>query len=306
MKNQSNEPDKQILIAELSKTELLRKTNFGGNELYIFTANEAPNLMKEVGRLREMTFRHAGGGTGKEYDIDDYDTSETPYTQMIVWEPEQQIVLGGYRYIDGATVTIKNPNDIKLATQDLFKFSDNFINNFLPNTLELGRSFVRVDYQSTKSARKAIFALDNLWDGLGALIIKMPHMKYMSGKVTMYDNYNKNARDILLYFLKKIFPDNENLVYPLKALEAEMPIEELEKLFNFDNYKENYKELSKLIRSYGEKIPPLINSYMNLSSSMRTFGTAINDHFGGVEETGILITVADIHEDKTERHINSL
>jgi hypothetical protein len=306
MKKLKDEPEKQILLDEISKIELLRKSNFGGNELYIFDAPQAPNLMDEIGRLRELTFRRAGGGTGKEMDIDMYDIAETPYTQLIVWDPEQQIILGGYRYIDGAKIKLNSPEDIKLATQGLFKFSDNFITNYLPYTIELGRSFVRPDYQSTRSARKAIYTLDNLWDGLGALIVKNKHSKYMFGKVTMYQSYNREARDILLHFLKTTFPDKDNLVYPTVPLDLETPNEVLNKYFRHSKYKDNYKELSKLIRSHSEKIPPLINSYMNLSSSMRTFGTAINDHFGEVEETGILITLDDIYDEKKERHVNAI
>jgi hypothetical protein len=304
MKELADEANKEQLIHELQNVEMLRKTNYGQNELYIFTAQQAPKLMHEVGRLREMTFRRAGGGTGKDVDIDAYDTTENPYYQLIVWEPEQQIILGGYRYIDCANIHMDNPKEIKLATQGLFSFSEKFIEQFLPYTLELGRSFVRPDYQSTQSARKAIYTLDNLWDGLGALILKHKQAKYFFGKVTMYDTFNTEARDLLLYFLKKMFPDHDKLVYPNEPLEFATSLDKLEKFFNHGNFKDDYKELSYSIRNLGEKIPPLINSYMNISPNMRTFGTAINHHFGAVEETGILITIDDIFQEKKERHIS--
>ncbi len=305
MKDLGAEVEKDVILEELSNIQMLRKSNLGNNELYVFTAKEAPNLMKEVGRLREMTFRAAGGGTGNDFDIDSYDTARKPYTQLIVWDPDGQVILGGYRYINCSSLSFKDKNDIQLATQGLFQFSETFINEFLPKTIELGRSFVRPDFQQTKNPRKVVFALDNLWDGLGALTIEHPETKYMFGKVTMYTSYNRNARDLILYFFNKIFPDPGKLVFPVKPIRWKTPLEELAQHFKHKKYRNNYKELSKLVRSMGENIPPLINSYMNLSSTMRTFGTAINTHFGEVEETGILVTLSDIFPEKKERHINT-
>jgi len=305
MKDLEKEVHVDILLDELSKVTKLRDSNFGNNELYIFDAHEAPNLMKEIGRLREMTFRAAGGGTGKPLDVDNYDTAEKPYKQLIVWEPDGKVIMGGYRYIDCSLLSIKDNTDIQLATQGLFKFSDSFINNYLPHTIELGRSFVRPDFQLTKNPRKAVFVLDNLWDGLGALTIKHPEIRYMFGKVTMYTSYNRKARDLILHFFKTFFPDNDKLVYPVLPVELELAKDELQKYFNHSTYKENYRELSKNVRTLGENIPPLINSYMSLSSTMRTFGTAINNHFGDVEETGILVTLNDIFPEKKERHIDT-
>ncbi len=305
MENLGKEVSLDIILDEISKVKKLRESNFGKNELYIFDAHEAPNLMKEVGRLREMTFRAAGGGTGKAYDIDKYDTAEKPYKQLIVWDPDGKVIMGGYRFIDCSQLSLRDKNDIQLATQGLFEFSEKFIKEYLPYTIELGRSFVRPDFQLTKNPRKAVFALDNLWDGLGALTIEHPEIKYMFGKVTMYTSFNRKARDLILYFFSKIFPDPDKLVYPTHPLKWETPVSELHECFNHSSYKENYKELSKRVRTLGENIPPLINSYMNLSATMRTFGTAINDHFGQVEETGILVTLEDIFPEKKERHIDT-
>ncbi|MCF8363329.1 MAG: GNAT family N-acetyltransferase, partial [Prolixibacteraceae bacterium] len=89
----------ELIDAELTNNKFMRKTNKGGNHIYIITAHDSPNTMKEIGRLREITFRQAGGGTGKDSDIDAYDTSETPYKQLIVWDPDAKEILGGYRYI---------------------------------------------------------------------------------------------------------------------------------------------------------------------------------------------------------------
>lgn len=302
MKDIIPEVDTRLIESELTKERFVRYTNFGNNELYIITNNNSPNTMQEIGRLRELTFRVAGGGTGKEVDIDTYDTMENPYKQLIVWDPESKKILGGYRFHMCKT---ENGLDFNLATSRLFSFSDNFKENYLPNMIELGRSFVQPEFQSASNNRKGLFALDNLWDGLGALIVLYPDIKYFFGKVTMYTDYEINARNLLLYFLKKHFKDTDNLVYPNNPLSPEVESQKIAPLFIGETYKEDYKILNKHIRELGENIPPLINAYMNLSPSMRFFGTVLNPFFGDVEESAIMVTIDDVYPNKKERHIDS-
>lgn len=297
-------PSEQI-YAELTPDKLLRKTNKGGNEIYIVTANDSPALMHEIGRLREITFRDAGGGTGKETDIDNYDTSENPYKQLIVWDPDAKEILGGYRYQLCANAPKDENGKILLATSRLFNFSEKFIAEYLPHSLELGRSFVQPAYQSSKAGAKALFALDNLWDGLGALTVDHPEMKYFFGKITMYTHFHTEARNLIQYFFKKYFRDKENLVYPKEPVEFDIDFAAMEKLFAGPGYKDDYKILIKNVRNYGENVPPLINAYMNLSPSMKTFGTINNEKFGNVLETGIIVTIDDIYGIKVDRHIET-
>ncbi|TKG92346.1 GNAT family N-acetyltransferase [Puteibacter caeruleilacunae] len=296
---------KEELIAELTPDKLMRKTNKGANEIYIITAHDSPKIMQEIGRLREITFRDAGGGTGKSVDIDSYDTCEKPYKQLIVWDPDAQEILGGYRYIVCSEAETDENGVVKLATSRLFHFSDEFNKDYVPHTLELGRSFVTPRYQSSKAGAKGLFALDNLWDGLGALTVDHPEIQYFFGKVTMYTHFNTDARNLILYFFSKYFSDVDKLVYPKNPMKLDMDIEKMEKLFIGENYKEDYKILTQGVREFGENIPPLINSYMNISPSMRTFGTVLNDHFGNVEETGIILTIKDIYTAKAGRHIET-
>lgn len=297
--------DKSLIKNELTLGKRIRTTNKADNEIYIFTAHDSPNLMREVGRLREIAFRHYGGGTGLEADIDKYDIMPQPYHQLIVWDPDKEDILGGYRFIIGKNVDIDKDGKPMLATAHLLNFSDDFIENYLPYTVELGRSFVTLEYQSTLHSRKGIFALDNLWDGLGALTVIDPAVKYFFGKVTMYGTYNKHARNMILYFLNKYFPDPEKLVYPINPLETNTDITQMEELFVGKTFKEDYRILNKEVRSLGLNIPPLINAYMGLSPYMKFFGTAINDEFGDVEESGILIEIDQILQDKRQRHIES-
>lgn len=296
---------KELLKAELTEEKRLRMTNKSHNQIYIITAQDSPNTMKEIGRLREIAFRTAGGGTGKSMDIDEYDIMENCYKQLIVWNPEAEEILGGYRYILGTDVQFDEHGVPMLATAHMFNFSEKFLKEYLPVTIELGRSFVTVEYQSSRAGSKGLFALDNLWDGLGALTVVMPDVKYFFGKVTMYPSYHRQGRDMILYFLRKHFGDKNNLITPMKPLELEANEKELAALFNKETFKENYRILNSEIRKLGYNIPPLVNAYMSLSPTMRMFGTAINYGFGDVEETGILIAVDEIMAEKRIRHIES-
>ena len=297
--------DKEVLKSELTEDKRLRFTNKSNNEIYIVTWKNAPNVLKEIGRLREIAFRAAGGGTGKSMDLDEYDLMENPYQQLIVWDPEAEEILGGYRYLLGDEVEFDAEGKPLLATAHMFNFSEKFLKDYLPTTIELGRSFVTLEYQSTRAGSKGLFALDNLWDGLGALTVVMPQVKYFFGKMTMYPSYNRFGRDMILYFLKKHFNDKDKLITPMQPLLIETDEKVLEKLFCYDTFKEDYKVLNTEVRKLGYNIPPLVNAYMSLSPTMRMFGTAINDGFGDVEETGILIAVDEILEEKRVRHIES-
>lgn len=296
---------KDQIIAELTPEKMLRKTNKGGNEIYVVTHKNSPAIMHEIGRLREITFRDAGGGTGKETDIDDYDIADSPYKQLIVWDPEAREILGGYRYMTCSEAPKNEQGEALMATAHLFHLSKKFTEKYLPHTLELGRSFVQPSYQSSKAGAKALFALDNLWDGLGALTVDHPEIEYFFGKVTMYQHFHNKARNLIQYFFKKYFRDKEDLVYPKKPVEFDYDEEEMKAVFNGKNYSEDYKILVQTVRSYGENIPPLINAYMNISPSMKTFGTAVNENFGGVLETGIIVTIKDIYQVKYDRHIET-
>ncbi len=295
----------ELIVSELTPDRFLRKTNKGGNEIYVVDAHNAPNVMKEIGRLREIAFRTAGGGTGKACDIDEFDTMEPPCRQLIVWDPDSSQILGGYRYIAGSDIRIGADGDPHIATSHMFRFSRRFIDEFLPETIELGRSFVRLEYQSSKMGAKGIYVLDNLWDGLGALTVEHPEIRYLFGKFTMYPSYSVECRNMILYFLSKHFPDPDRLVVPISPLATNMDTEALGRIFIGNSFKDDYKILNKAIRDHGYNIPPLVNAYMGLSPTMRMFGTAINDEFGDVEESGIFFAISEIFEEKKQRHIGT-
>ena len=297
--------NRDLLKSELTQEKLLRHTNKSDNDIYVVTAHNSPHVMQEIGRLREIAFRYYGGGTGMSVDIDEFDTMENAYRQLIVWSPADEQIMGGYRFLCGDDVEFDAEGKPVLATAHLFDFSVEFLKEYLPYTVELGRSFVSLDYQMTLGSMKGMYVLDNLWDGLGALTVINPSLKYFYGKVTMYNTYNVEARNMILYFLQLHFPDNMGLVIPKYPLNTYADISKMEALFCFDNFKDNYKVLNQEVRRLGYNVPPLINAYMSLSPMMRVFGTTINDSFGDVEETGILIAIDEILEEKKKRHIES-
>ena len=297
--------DTNLIIAELTPERFLRKTNKGNNEIYIIDAHNEPNTMRELGRLREIAFRAAGGGTGKDYDIDEFDVMPVPCRQLIVWNPAEKEIIGGYRFILGRDIAFDANGVPQIATSHMFHFSEHFLHDMLPVTIELGRSFVRLEYQSTKVGAKAIFALDNLWDGLGALTVVYPEMKYLFGKVTMYPNYSTECRDLLLAFLQKYFPDPDGLVRPIEPLQHTYTLADFSSLITGTDFKGDYKRVNCYIREHGYNIPPLVNAYMGLSSTMRMFGTAINHEFGEVEESGIFLSIDEITDEKKDRHIQT-
>jgi len=298
--------DRSLLLAELTPERFIRYTNNGDNLVYLVNHHNAPHVVQEIGRLRELTFRAAGGGTGMPLDLDDNDTCEKCYDQLITWNPDDQEIVAGYRVIMCKNA-VELDGSINLSTTHLFDFSEKFIKDYIPYTLELGRSFVQPQYQPSLDNRKGIFSLDNLWDGLGAVVLLNPDVKYLFGKVTMYPHYNREGRDLLLYFMNHYFPDHESLITPKENLRLSYETDIASQPNPFDglDYKEGYKYLNGRIRALGENIPPLINTYMNLSPTMQTFGTALNDEFGEVEETGIMITLSDIYESKKHRHMDT-
>jgi len=297
--------DRDLLEKELTPGKLVRDTNNGNNKIYILTYRDSPLLMQELGRLREITFREAGGGTGKAADIDEFDVGDKPFKQLIVWNPADREIVGGYRFIHGKDTRKDQAGNVLSPTAELFHYSERFVSEYWPYTVELGRSFVQPNYQPTTNIRKGMYSLDNLWDGLGAIIVDNPELRYFFGKITMYPHFNILARDLILHFMHKYFPDKEKLVVPIRAVEITTDTRLLDAIFTGATFAENYKILAQRVRSLNESIPPLVNAYMNLSSTMKTFGTSLNPGFGDTEETAIIITISDIYDLKKDRHLST-
>lgn len=299
--------DRELLKEELKPDYLLRKSNRGGNLLYVIRGWECPNVMRELGRLRELAFRDGGGGSGEEIDIDKFDTDPAyGYYQLVLWDPDVEEIIGGYRFVLGEDAVYDKDGQPILTSSHMFEFSPKFIREYLPYTIELGRSFVSLEYQSSKNGAKSIYALDNLFDGLGAIgELYSPKMKYFFGKMTIYPDYNAKAREMIQVFLTKYFRDKHHLMKLRKPVKVGNP-SWYRKLFTGQNFKEDYKLLNSNVRAQGVNIPPLVNSYMNLSPSMVYFGTGINDEFADILDSGILINFGELYPEKKQRHVESL
>jgi hypothetical protein len=261
--------------------------------------------MREIGRLREITFREAGGGTGKEMDIDEYDTAEIPFKQLLVWNNENKEIVSSYRFILGKEAPLDKNGYPHTPTSKLFHFSKKFIEGKWQKTIELGRSFVQPKYQGTTNPRLGLFSLDNLWDGLGTLAVDYPDTKFFLGKMTMYNSYNRLARNLILFFLRKYFKGDKNLIAPLNPAKGDKGKHVFRSIFRNGSYKEDFRALNDNVRDLKTSIPPLIKSYMSLSSKMKCYGASANPEFGPVEEIAISIKIADINEEKKKRYIYS-
>lgn len=297
--------DREVLKAELSENIFVRPTNKANNKIYITDANQSPNIMREIGRLRELSFRSWGGGTGKEIDTDEFDFLKKPFKQLIVWDPEKEEIVGGYRFLSGRDVEIFENGQPNFVMSSLFTFSDTFIKEYLPYSIELGRAFVQPDYQTAKMGMKSLFALDNLWDGLGALIHKEKHSRYFVGKVNIYKEYPQLARELLCEYMNLHCPDPDQLILPkvpITISEESKKIAEI--VLTEKSAPANYKALQKTIRHIGTTVPPMFNAYIGLTDTLRMFGTMIDVHFGNTYESAIMLTMNDLTESKRQRYID--
>lgn len=295
--------DRKLLEHELSG-HLLRPTNKAANLIYDITAHECPNVMREVARLREISYRDGGGATGKEMDIDDMDTMTKPYHQLIVWDPDRKEIIGGYRYLYGedAELRFNTKGELQpyITSAFLFHYSERFIQEYLPYTIEFGRAFVQPMYQRREMGVKAIFALDNIWDGIGAVLHNNPKLKYMIGKVTIYANYNATARELIYHYLDYFHRGQDDLIQPYNPLPIINPTETP---FCAQTIQENYHILQHLVREQGTLIPPMFSAYLNLTDNLQFFGTTIETTFSNVYDSGIMIQLDDVYKEKKERYI---
>jgi hypothetical protein len=303
--------DKELLKQELTDKCFLRDTNHAGNKLYIIDNQTAPNVMREIGRLREVSFREGGGGTGKEVDLDAFDLDPAfKYKQLVLWDPDAECIIGGYRYVLCDEVMYDREGQPIMPSSHLFRFTQRYLRNGFLRTIELSRSFVRPEYQSTEQGRKSLFALDNLFDGLGGLILLYKgRMEYFFGKMTIYPSFPEEGLAMLLYFLRKHFGSWDSglkfdrMVIPKNPIKIKTS-SSFAQIFTEDDFAADYKILKREIQRMGVNIPPLVNTYMNMSPTMKSFGAGINDEFGDVIEAGILIKFDELHPDKVSRHLN--
>ena len=289
--------DTALLLKEL-EGHLLRPSNKADNLIYDITSHECPNVMREIARLREISYRDGGGATGKEMDIDEMDLMAKPYHQLIVWDPEHQQIIGGYRYLVGSDAEIRDGQPF-ITSAHLFHYSERFIRDYLPNTIEFGRAFVQPMYQQREMGVKALFALDNIWDGIGAVMHNHPEVRWMIGKVTIYPDYNLTARNLIYDYLQRYHRGEEGLFEPYHPL----PVPVIDSPFVGDDPQENYHILQRAVREQGTVIPPMFSAYLNITNELQYFGTTIEETFSNVYDSGIMVDLETVYPEKKERYI---
>ena len=297
----------EILEEELTQELFLRKTNKANNEIYIVNARNAPNVLREIGRLREVTFRMAGAGSGNDCDLQHFDIEDVACEQLIVWNPEAREIIGSYRFTWGSRVSFEENGQPHNNTAHLFHFSEKFTKEYLPYSLEMARAFVQPKYQTSEMGVKSLFALDNLWDGIGGLVALNPQLKYLMGKVSVYCTMPEVARKAIFFYLDKYHGDRENLLVGRNAetLSSEEIAFYNEMFPDTATAKDNYKVLNTFVKSHNDKVPPLIHSYIELSNGMKTYGTCSDSDFGDCYDTAMTIELSKIYENKRDRYINT-
>lgn len=276
--------DSQIINSELKQNGnlILEKDD---TEIYIFEPGKCPKTLLEIGRQREIMFSLVGGGTNKDCDIDDYDNL---YSQIVVWDPKEFEIVGGYRFIVGKPIKTG-------AVSRLYNL--NFTPKELGNTIELGRSFVNF------FSKKRMRGLDLLWFGLGYLIKKYKN-EYFIGKVTLYPKrLGQESIDIIMNFLEKEFPSFDNSLTPKPGFKFKFTSSpKIKNIFNGESFKDNFNKLRIELKNRNKTIEPLLNSYLKLSLYTQFKGGVKNVFFGNVLEVLLLVPVQKVNEEVIQKY----
>ncbi len=291
---------KDKLIAELKSCRFIKRTTKRGNEIYSFTYRDAPSIMYEVARLRETAFRLIGCGSGHLIDLDNYDLEPASYRQLIVWNPRDKEIIGGYRYATGKDYLMRTE---LLSMSHYYRFSKKFIHEYLPHSIELGRAWVNPLYQPSATDSRSIFALDNLWEGIGAVVAENKGVRYLIGKVTIPGTYNPTARILITWFMSHYYGDRNNLVFPHKPIISPGVLNIGGQRITGCDINNDFKIISSFIKTLGVFVPPLISAYLRLAKDMVSFGSTLNPELENSYETGIMIDVNDIYPDKYARYV---
>lgn len=293
-KNIIHKIDSRLLKKELNKSQLLGITS-DNKKILLTDKDNSPNVLNELARLREVTFRKVGEGTGKRLDLDNYDNY---YRQIILWDDYELEIVGSYRFGIGREIIDKFSFE-GFYTSSLFNFSDEFKKNYLVDSIELGRSFVQEKYWNTR-------ALDYLWMGIGAFIAKNPQIKYMFGGVSISNSYPELAKDMMVYYFNKWFPPKKNLaISKAPYVFNEEKTTSLSKIFTGQNNKDDYKILKVSLKNLGVAIPILYKHYTELCDEdgvqFLAFGT--DALFENCIDGLILVDISKIREEKLQRYI---
>ena len=288
--------NRRSIEKELQSATYLGSTKHCNCDIYTFDGAQFPNLMREVWRLRNLSFGQVGVvlDDGAARCVADCDGS---CRQLIIWDGAAGQIVGGYRYALGSVVAPRS-----LSFWQYYSLSPRFVNDYFPSAVELGRSFVSPEYKCG-GERHAIYALDALWEGLGRVVVEAD-ARYLFGRVTLYPSLGIRARNLIVGFMRYLFPQREALVSARVPLRVGLSRYRCRKLFVGETLTENYRILLSLVRRMHNVVPPIISSYMRLSPTMQTFDAYENRDLGDVAEVAIMLTVDDFYDNIKRRYLS--
>ncbi len=286
----------KLIKKELKNAELLGETK-DGKKIYLYANTEESIILKEIGRLREVAFRKVGEGANQRRDLDRYDKY---YKHIVLWDEDDLEIVGSYRIGECKEIIDKFGVD-GLYNTTLFDFSDKFL-NLLPDSIELGRSFVQPKYWGTR-------ALDYLWYGIGAYLKNNPQIKYMFGPVSLSATYSQICKDVIFNFFDNYFADTENLVSSKSPYDFKKDtdlLDILDKELVKDNYKDDFKTVKKLLKNFDTSIPVLYKQYAELcdEGGIKFCAYNIDKDFASCVDSFIVVDISKIKESQRKRYIN--
>lgn len=282
------------LRSQIYNNEFIGQTT-DGKKIFLVEYQKSKDIIREIARLRELTFRKVGEGTGTKKDTDRFDKY---YKHIVLWDDNQLEIVGSYRLADGKSVLTELNSDA-FYTSTLFKFNNNFI-PLLFNAVELGRSFVQSKYWNS-------LALDYLWQGIGKYLSINQHIRYLFGPVSLSNNYSSEAKEMIVYFFSKWFPPKREYIHSFNPFElSKNSVEKLNQIFKFDDYQKELAILKNLLNNLGFTIPVLYKQYADLCmpGGVQFLGFNIDSNFGNCVDALILVDLYYLKENKKRRYLN--
>lgn len=286
-------PVKKVdLINELRKSKLIGETG-DGKKIYLYDYVEDSVVLKELGRLREVSFRKVGEGVNKKRDTDKYDIY---YQHIILWDENDLEIVGSYR-IGDSNFIFKNIGVKGFYSNNLFKYNEGFT-PYLKNSIELGRSFVQPKYWGTR-------ALDYLWFGIGAYLKNNPHIKYMFGPVSISATFPTVTKDMMTFYYSHYY-GQDGLVEPRLPYSYSNKITDIKELFYLNDKKKDFKFLKSTLANIGVSIPTLYKQYTEIceEDGIKFLGFNVDSDFNDCIDGFILVEIAKIKDSVSQRYIN--
>ena len=281
------------LLNELRKSKLIGQTN-DGKKIYLYDYTEDSIVLKELGRLREISFRKVGEGINKKRDTDKYDIY---YQHIILWDDNELEIVGSYR-IGNSNFIFKEIGVKGFYSNTLFKYEEEF-SPYLRNSIELGRSFVQPKYWGTR-------ALDYLWFGIGAYLKNNPNIEYMFGPVSLSASFPTIAKDMIIFYYSHYYGNKEILIEAKTPYQYSNNINEIKELFDLNDKKKDFKFLKSTLANIGVSIPTLYKQYSEIAQDdgVKFLDFNVDHSFGDCIDSFILVEVEKIKESARQRYID--